>query len=88
LSHEVWWTGSPIAIFEMKTGWKLPRFLDGLVHGILFYIENSLLLWERMRYEKDKMLYKIALHQKLLFLQKYPEPHILQALYLISPFRW
>jgi hypothetical protein len=24
----------------MKTGGKLPRFIDGLVQGILFYIEK------------------------------------------------
>jgi hypothetical protein len=43
-------------------------------------------LWERMHFENDKMFYKIALHQKLFFLQKYPELHILHALYLIYPF--
>jgi hypothetical protein len=32
-------------------------------------LKNFLLLWERMRFENDKMFYKIALHQKLLFLQ-------------------
>jgi hypothetical protein len=71
----------------MKTGGKLLRFLDGLVQGILFYIENFLLFWGRMHFEKDKMFYKIAMYQKLLFLQKYHELHIFHALYLISPFR-
>jgi hypothetical protein len=28
-----------------------------------------MLLWERMRFEKYKMFYKITLHQILLFLQ-------------------
>jgi hypothetical protein len=31
---------------KMKTSGKLLRYLDGLVHGIFFYIEkNFLLLW-------------------------------------------
>jgi hypothetical protein len=55
----------------MKTGGKLLRYIDGLVQGILFYIEKLPTLWERMRIEKDKMFYKIALHQKLFFRQKY-----------------
>jgi hypothetical protein len=41
LSRELWWTGSPVAIFEKgKTSRKLLRYLDGLVQGILFYIEK------------------------------------------------
>jgi hypothetical protein len=40
LSRELWWTGSPVAIFEKKTSEKLLRYLDGLVQGILFYIEK------------------------------------------------
>jgi hypothetical protein len=68
LSRELWWTGSPVAVFEKENQWKTA--LDGLVQGILFYIEkNFLLLWERMRFEKYKMFYKITLHQILLFLQ-------------------
>jgi hypothetical protein len=55
---------------KMKTSGKLLRYLDGLVQGILFYIEkNFLLLWERMRFEKYKMFYKTTLHKILLFLQ-------------------
>jgi hypothetical protein len=43
----------------MKTSGKLMRYLDGLVQGILFYIEkNFMLLWERMRFKKYKMFYK------------------------------
>jgi hypothetical protein len=54
----------------MKTCGKLLRYLDGLVQGILFYIErNFLLLWERMRFAKYKMFYKTTLHKILLFLQ-------------------
>jgi hypothetical protein len=41
LSRELWWTGSPVAVFEKgKTSGKLLRYLDGLVQGILFYNEK------------------------------------------------
>jgi hypothetical protein len=53
----------------MKTGGKLLRYLDGLVQGILFYIEKLPAPLERMCFEKYKMFYKITLHQILLFLQ-------------------
>jgi hypothetical protein len=49
-------------------------------------LKNFSLLWEMMCFEKYKIFYKITLYQILLFLQKYPELHILHALYLISPF--
>jgi hypothetical protein len=42
LSRELWWTGSPVVVFENENSGKLPRYLDGLVHGILFYTENKL----------------------------------------------
>jgi hypothetical protein len=54
--------------------------------GFCSILKNFVLLWERMRFEKYKMFYKIALHQKLLFLQKYPEIHRLHALYLLGVF--
>jgi hypothetical protein len=72
LSRELWWTGSPVAVFEKaKTSGKLLRYLNGLVQGILFYIEkkNFLLFWERMHFEKYKMFYKTTVHKILLFLQ-------------------
>jgi hypothetical protein len=53
----------------MKTSEKLLRYLDGLVQGILFYIEKLPAPWERMRFEKYKMFYKTTLHKILLFLQ-------------------
>jgi hypothetical protein len=70
LSRELWWTGSLVAIFENENQWELPRYLDGLVHGIMFYTEkNFLLLLERMRFAKYKIFYKTTLHKILLFLQ-------------------
>jgi hypothetical protein len=31
---------SSSCFLKMKTGGKLPRFMDGLVQGVLFYIEK------------------------------------------------
>jgi hypothetical protein len=53
----------------MKTSGKLLRHLDGLVQGILFYIEKLPAPLERMHFEKYKMFYKTTLHKILLFLQ-------------------
>ena len=36
LSRELWWTGSPVAVFENENQWELLRYLDGLVQGVLF----------------------------------------------------
>jgi hypothetical protein len=53
----------------MKTSGKLLRYLEGLVQGILFYIEKLPTPLERMRFEKYKMFYKTTLHKILMFLQ-------------------
>jgi hypothetical protein len=36
LSRELWWTGSPVAVFENENQWETAEILDGLVQGILF----------------------------------------------------
>jgi hypothetical protein len=36
LSRELWWTGSPVAVFENENQLELLRYLDGLVQGVLF----------------------------------------------------
>jgi hypothetical protein len=68
LSRELWWTGNPVAIFlKMKTsgetteilGWSSPE-------DLVLFLKNFLLLWEMMHFE-NKIFYKIALRQKLLF---------------------
>jgi hypothetical protein len=53
----------------MKNSGTLLRYLEGLVQGILFYIEKLPTPLERMRFEKYKMFYKTTLHKILLFLQ-------------------
>jgi hypothetical protein len=69
LSRELWWTGSPVAVFENENQLRLLRYLDGLVQGFCSILKNFLLLLERMCFEKYKMFYKITLHQILLFQQ-------------------
>jgi hypothetical protein len=70
LSCELWWTGSPIAVFENENQWEtaeIPRWFSP--GDFVLILKNFLLLWERMRFEKYKMFYKTTLHQILLFLQ-------------------
>jgi hypothetical protein len=70
LSCELWWTGSPVAVFENENQWETDE-IPGLFSLGWFCskMKNFLLLWERMRFEKCKMFYKTTLHQILLFLQ-------------------
>ena len=65
LSRELWWTGSPVAVFENENQWE-GWFSPG---DFVLILKNFLLLWERMHFEKYKMFYKITLHKILLFLQ-------------------
>jgi hypothetical protein len=65
LSRELWWTGSPVAVFENENQWE-GWFSPG---DFVLILKNFLLLWERMHFEKYKMFYKITLHKILMFLQ-------------------
>jgi hypothetical protein len=70
LSRELWWTGSPAAVFENETQWEtdeIPRWFSPW--DFVLILKNFLLLWERMRFEKYKMFYKTTLHKILMFLQ-------------------
>jgi hypothetical protein len=70
LSRELWWTGSPVAVFEKENQWgttEIPGWFSP--EDFVLILKNFLLLWERMRFEKYKMFFKITLHQILLFLQ-------------------
>jgi hypothetical protein len=65
LSCELWWTGSPVAVFVNENQWEtteIPRWFSP--RDFVLILKNFLLLWERMRFEKYKLFYKI-----LLFLQ-------------------
>jgi hypothetical protein len=52
LRHELWWTGSPVAVFENKNRWettKIPRWISP--GGFGSTMKNFMLLWERMHFE-------------------------------------
>jgi hypothetical protein len=72
----------------MKTSGKLLRYLDGLVQGILFYIEKKLPapLGEDALC-KIQNVFQNNPPSNTAISAKYPELHIFHALYLISPFR-
>jgi hypothetical protein len=78
---------SSSCFWEMKTSGKLLRYLDGLVQGILFYIEKlpaplgEDALWKIQNVLQNNPASNIFISAK------YPELHIFYALYLISPFR-
>jgi hypothetical protein len=76
LSREIWWTGSPVAVFETKNQWETAEIPGWFSPGdFVLILKNFLLLWERMRlkntkcFTKHKMFYKTTLHKILLFLQ-------------------
>jgi hypothetical protein len=70
LSRELWWTGSPVAVFENENQWETAEILGWFSPGdFVLILKNFLLLWERMRFAKYKMFYKTTLHKILLFLQ-------------------
>jgi hypothetical protein len=50
-------------------------------------LKNFLLLWERMCFEKIQNVLQNNSASNIAISAKYPELHILHALYLISPFR-
>jgi hypothetical protein len=52
-SRELWWTGSPVAVFENENQWetaKIPRWFSP--GDFVLILKNFLLLWERMHFEK------------------------------------
>jgi hypothetical protein len=75
------------SFLKMKISGKLLRYLDGLVQGILFYIEKLLAplgedaLWKIQNVLQNNHASNIAISAK------YPELDIFHALYMISPFR-
>jgi hypothetical protein len=70
LSRELWWTGSPVAIFEKENQWETFEILGWFsLENFVLILKNFLLLWERMHFKKYKFFYKITLDQILLFLQ-------------------
>jgi hypothetical protein len=59
LSRELWWTGSPVAVFENENQWEtveIPRWFSP--GGFVLILKNFLLLLEKMRFAKYKMFFK------------------------------
>jgi hypothetical protein len=71
----------------MKTSGKLLRYLDGLVQGILFYIEKLSAPFGEDALCKIQNVFQKQPCIKYCCFCKYPELYIFHALYLISPFR-
>jgi hypothetical protein len=71
----------------MKTSGKLLRYLDGLVQGILFYIEKLLAPFGEDALCKIQNVLQNNPASNIVVSAKYPELQIFHALYLISPFR-
>jgi hypothetical protein len=70
LSRELWWTGSPIAVFEKENQWETAEIPGWFSPGdFCSNIEKLPAPLERMRFAKYKMFYKTTLHKILLFLQ-------------------
>jgi hypothetical protein len=59
LSRELWWTGSPVAIFENENQWETAEITGWFSPGdFVLILKNFLLLLERMRFAKYKMFFK------------------------------
>jgi hypothetical protein len=70
LSRELWWTGSPVAVYEKENQWEtaeIPRWFSP--GDFVIILKNFLLLLERMRFAKIQNVFKTTLHKILLFLQ-------------------
>jgi hypothetical protein len=70
----------------MKTSGKLLRYLDGLVQGILLYIEKLPAPLGEDALCKIQNVLQNNPASDIVVSAKYPELHIFHALYLISPF--
>jgi hypothetical protein len=70
LSHELWWTRSPVAVFEKENQWETAEISGWFSPGdFVIILKNFLLLLERMRFAKIQNVFKTTLHKILLFLQ-------------------
>jgi hypothetical protein len=59
LSRELWWTGSPVAVFENKNQWEtaeIPKLFS--LGDFVLILKNFLLLLERMRFAKIQNVFQ------------------------------
>jgi hypothetical protein len=89
LSHELWWTGSPVAAFENENQWETAEIPGWFSPG-----DFVLILKKKLRTPlgedalcKIKNVFQNNPASNNAISAKYPELHIFHALYLISPFR-
>jgi thioredoxin-related protein len=70
LSRELWWTGSPVAVFEKENQWEtteIPGWFSPW--DFIIILKNFLSFWRGCALQKYKMFFKTTLHKILLFLQ-------------------
>jgi hypothetical protein len=71
LSRELWWTGSPVAVFENENQWGTAEIPGWFSPGdfVLVLKKTSCSFWTGCALKNKKMFYKTTLHKILLFLQ-------------------
>jgi hypothetical protein len=91
LSRELWWTGSPVVVFENENQWETADIPEW------FSLGDFVLHWKLPAPLGEDAFCKIQNvlqnnpASNIVVSAKYPELHIFHALYLISPFhgwRW
>ena len=88
MSRELWWTGSPVVVFENENQWETAEIPGWFSPGdFVIILKNFLLLLERMRFAKVQNVFQNNHASNIVVSAKYSELHIFHALYLISPFR-
>jgi hypothetical protein len=59
LSRELWWTGSPVAVFENENQWETAEMPGWFSPGdFVLILKNFLLLLERMRFAKIQNIFQ------------------------------
>jgi hypothetical protein len=59
LSRELWWTGSPVAVFENENQWETAEMPGWFSPGdFVVILKNFLLLLERMRFAKIQNVFQ------------------------------
>ena len=59
LSRELWWTGSPVAVFENENQWETAEIPGWFSPGdFVIILKNFLLLLERMRFAKVQNVFQ------------------------------
>jgi hypothetical protein len=59
LSRKLWWTGSPVAVFENENRWEIAEISGWFSPGdFVIILKNFLLLLERMRFAKIQNVFQ------------------------------